>query len=185
MLRKVCLLVGLALIASVAARAQEAGDKIELFGGYAYMHFKSTPAANLNGFDLAGQYKVGDWFGIKLGVVADIGGEYGKVNGVSSHVYTYIFGPQISWPHRISPFVHALGGLGRFSEATLPARACLWDRRRRGLQGLQTVQLAHHSGRCPTHSLRRQRPAQRAHFDGYRLPFLISRARRHVLVRSQ
>jgi hypothetical protein len=121
-LRKVCLLFGLVLIASMAARAQEAGDKIELFGGYAYMHFKSTPAANLNGFDLAGQYKVGDWFGLKLGVVADIGGEYGKVNGVSSQVYTYIFGPQISWPHRISPFVHVLGGLGHFSGGNFTSR---------------------------------------------------------------
>jgi hypothetical protein len=114
-LRKACLLFGLALIASVATQAQGLGDKIELFGGYTYMHFKSTSAANLNGFDLAGQYKLKNWFGVDLGVVADVDGEYGKVNSVSSHVYTYLFGPQISWPHRISPFVQALAGGSHFS----------------------------------------------------------------------
>jgi hypothetical protein len=75
------------------------------------MHFKSSPAVNLNGFNASGQYKLKDW----LGGVAEAGGEYGKVGGVSSHVYTYAFGPQVSWPRRISPFAHALFGMGTFS----------------------------------------------------------------------
>jgi hypothetical protein len=58
-----------------------------------------------------GEYKVRDW----LGAVAEAEGEYGKVGGVSSRVYTYTVGPQISWPRRISPFAHALFGLGHFS----------------------------------------------------------------------
>jgi hypothetical protein len=110
-LRKVCLLVAMTFVASLSARAQGVGDKIELFGGYGYMHFKSTPASSLNGFNASGQWKFFDW----LGAVADVGGEYGKVNGVNSQLYTFLFGPQISWPHRISPFAHALVGISRFS----------------------------------------------------------------------
>lgn len=110
-LRKLCLIVAMIFLASVSARAQGLGDKIELSGGYGYMHFKSTPASSLNGFDASGQWKFFNW----LGAVADVGGEYGKVNGVNSQLYTFLFGPQISWPHRISPFAHALAGLSRFS----------------------------------------------------------------------
>ncbi len=111
-LRKVCLLAAMALMMTLSARAQGIGDKIEVFGGYGYMHFKSAPASNLNGFDAAGEWKFRDW----LGVVADVGGEYGSVNTVNSQLYTFLFGPQVSWPpHRISPFAHALVGLSRFS----------------------------------------------------------------------
>jgi hypothetical protein len=120
--RKLAILCGLIALVSLSARAQGLGDKIEIFGGYTYMHFKSTPAANLNGFDVSGQYAVRDLFGVRLGVVADIDGEYGKVNGVSSQVYTYTFGPQVSWPRRISPFAHALVGLGHFSGGNFTSR---------------------------------------------------------------
>jgi hypothetical protein len=113
MLRRLCLLVTLLLLcgALVPARAQRFGGKIELSAGYDYTHFKSSPAVNLNGFDVSAQYKVWNW----LGGVAEVDGEYGKVGGVSSRVYAYVFGPQISWPRRISPFAHALFGVGYFS----------------------------------------------------------------------
>jgi hypothetical protein len=113
MLRRLCLLVTFVLVSGVLvpARAQGLADKIELSAGYAYMHFKSSPAVNLNGFDVSGQYKLKDW----LSGVADVGGEFGTVGGVSSHVYTYTFGPQVSWPRRVSPFAQALFGFGYFS----------------------------------------------------------------------
>ena len=113
MLRKLGLLAMFVLMCGVLVpvRAQVLADKIDLSGGYAFMHFKSLPAVNLNGFDVSGEYKLRDW----LGGVADLGGEFGNVGGVSSHVYTYLFGPQISWPRRISPFAHVLFGAGYFS----------------------------------------------------------------------
>jgi hypothetical protein len=122
MLRKVCLLVLFVLMggAVVPARAQDPGDKIELSAGYAYMHFKSSPAVNLNGFDVSGQYKLRDW----LGGVGEVGGEYGNVGGVNSRVYTFLVGPQVSWPRkRISPFAHVLFGAGYFSGGGFTSRS--------------------------------------------------------------
>lgn len=102
MLRKLSLLVGLVLLAALAASAQEASDKVELFGGYSYLRANGGNGANLNGWELSGQYKVANW----LGTVADIDGHYG--DGGSLH--TFLFGPQVSWPARVSPFAHVLIG---------------------------------------------------------------------------
>ena len=109
--------------ALVPARAQDPGDKIELSAGYAYMHFKSSPSVNLNGFALSGQYKLRDW----LGGVGEVGGEYGTVGGVSSRVYTFLVGPQISWPRRVSPFAHILLGAGTFSGGGFANRSLAVD----------------------------------------------------------
>lgn len=121
MWRKLTFLLGMAAIMTVSARAQ--GDKIELSASYSYMHFGSTPSSNLNGAELAGQYKIADW----LGVVADLTGEFGKVGGVSSQIYTYDFGPQVSWPRRISPFAHVLFGGAHFDGGGFASRAFSWD----------------------------------------------------------
>ena len=100
MLRTNLLLFGLCAISSLTARAQ---DKAELFGGYSYMRFLSS---NLNGWEISGQYKFLDW----LGGVADFDGHYGSIHGVGTSTYTYLFGPQISLPSRVSPFGHLLLG---------------------------------------------------------------------------
>jgi hypothetical protein len=105
MLRKLSLLVGLVLLASLAANAQGLGDKVELFGGYSYMRTNS-PSYSLNGWELAGQYKVTDW----LGGVADFDGHYGSPDGFNSSLHTFLFGPEVSWPARVSPFAHVLFG---------------------------------------------------------------------------
>lgn len=113
MLRKTLLLFGLYALSAFAAQAQ---DKVELFGGFSYMRFQSS---NLNGWEVSGQYKVADW----IGGVADLDGHYGSINGIGTSTYTYLFGPQISLPSRISPFGHLLlggahnstGGVGRSS----------------------------------------------------------------------
>jgi hypothetical protein len=105
MLRKPSLLAGLVFLVSLSAHAQGLGDKVELFGGYSYFR-TSSPSYNLNGWELAGQYKVTDW----LGGVADFDGHYGSPNGFSSSVNTFLFGPQVSWPARVSPFAQALFG---------------------------------------------------------------------------
>ena len=105
MFRKVLPLLGLLFLVSSSTQAQ---DKVELFGGYSYMHFHNSPSANLNGWEISGQYKFTDW----LGGVADFDGHYG-----SASTYTYLFGPQISFPSRISPFAHLLIGGGHISQA--------------------------------------------------------------------
>ena len=120
MVRRLCLLMGLLLLAPFAAQAQLFGDKVELSAGYSFLRFRSTPQANMNGWEFAGQYKVFSW----LGGVADIGTDYGSIGGVRSSVATYLFGVQASWPRRISPFVHVMAGHagfygGGFSAGTL------------------------------------------------------------------
>jgi hypothetical protein len=107
-----------------AADSTRAQDKIEVFGGYSYVHAPTSwtetllcpfvtcpvtlvnPKLNLNGWKISGVYKAKDW----LGLGADFGGHYGSFNGASYHLQTYLFGPQISFPGRVSPFVHVLVG---------------------------------------------------------------------------
>jgi hypothetical protein len=123
--RKIALFLALAVLGGISTQAQSSGDKIELSAGYSYLHFKALPAANLNGFEASGQYKLRDW----LGGVADVSGEYGKVGGFSSRVYTYMFGPQVTWTHfrRFSPFAHALLGGAHFDGGGYASRGFAWD----------------------------------------------------------
>jgi hypothetical protein len=102
MVRKLGLLLGLIFAVSFAAHAQAITDKVELYGGYSYLHFDDHGTFNQNGWELAGQYK----FLPFLGAVADVSGDYG--NGVNTHYF--LFGPQISFPARVSPFAHVLVG---------------------------------------------------------------------------
>ena len=104
MVRKLSFLLGLLFFVPFTAHAQLGGlsDKVELFGGYTFMHNENRPDANLNGWELAGQYKFTNW----LGIVADFDGHYGS----STSKYNYLFGPQISFPARVSPFIHFLIG---------------------------------------------------------------------------
>lgn len=113
MLRRMLLVFGLSIFASLSAQAQ---DKAELFGGFSYLRFRSS---NLNGWEISGQYRFTDW----LGGVADVDGHYGSINEVGTSTYTYLFGPQISLPSSVSPFGHLLlggahnstGGIGNSS----------------------------------------------------------------------
>jgi Outer membrane protein beta-barrel domain len=107
MLRRLSLLLGLALLVSMGAQAQGLGDKLELSAGVTYMDFGSSPHTNMGGWDLGAQYKFNDW----LGGVADFSGNYGG----GQSVHTFMFGPQISWPARVSPFAHVLFGGSHYS----------------------------------------------------------------------
>lgn len=103
MFRRLSLLAGLILLVSVSARAQ---DQFQVFGGYSYMHVGASPSYNTNGWELSGQYKFMDW----LGAVADFDGHYGTTQGDNSATHDFLFGPQVSWPARVSPFAHLLLG---------------------------------------------------------------------------
>lgn len=107
MLRQIGLLLGVLVFTSFPASGQ---DTAEVFGGYSYMRFGSSPGANLNGWEISGQYKFTDW----VGGVADFDGHFGSVGGVGSSVYTYLFGPQVSVPSRVSPFARVLLGGAHF-----------------------------------------------------------------------
>lgn len=108
MLRRLWLLAGLVLLVSLSARAQGPGDKVEISGGYSHLNLDSSPSVGMDGWDLSGQYKFNSWFG----GVADFSGHYGS----GASVHTFLFGPQVSWPARVSPFAHFLIGGAHFSE---------------------------------------------------------------------
>jgi hypothetical protein len=64
-----------------------------------------NPSFSTNGWELGGNYKFTDW----LGGVADIDGHYGS----GASINTFLFGPQVNWPSRVSPFAHVLFGGAR------------------------------------------------------------------------
>jgi opacity protein-like surface antigen len=111
-----------------------AQDKFVVFGGYSYLRpsitanetncpvpnvcpvvptflLPYTSRQNLNGGEFTGTYR----FLPFLGLAADFSGHYGPTvgnsNGTSrTHQYTYLFGPEVSLPSRVSPFAHVLFG---------------------------------------------------------------------------
>jgi len=102
------LLCGVILLATVAASAQEA-PKAEVFAGYSYMHVSDQgQGANLNGGSASVSFDPNSW----LGIVADFGGYHGGANGINGDVYTYMFGPKVTYREneKITPFVQGLFG---------------------------------------------------------------------------
>lgn len=124
-LLKVFVLFGLLIWVTGSSKAQ---DKVEVYGGYSYLrasvqvgqhNFVGLPPlppvtqhGNLNGWELAGQYK----FLPFLGAVVDFNGNYGGVDGASTRVHTFLFGPQVSLATKVSPFAHALIGVAKESQ---------------------------------------------------------------------
>jgi hypothetical protein len=110
MVRKVCLLVGLLFLVSLGTGTRaSAQDKVELYGGYSFFHLENSPgASNLNGFIFSGQYKFAPWFG----GVGEVRGDYGG----GSSVTTFLVGPQVSFPARVSPFAHILIGGAHYNQ---------------------------------------------------------------------
>jgi hypothetical protein len=112
----------------------KAQDKVELYGGYSYFRasiregqFAGPIAvapisqnANLNGWEFSGQYKLLPF----LGAVADFNGTYGTLNNASTREHTFLFGPQVSLPARVSPFAHALFGVAKESQDPIAPPPC-------------------------------------------------------------
>jgi opacity protein-like surface antigen len=108
------------IILPVMAVAQKA----EVFGGYQYFHASSgvsgVDGINLNGWNIAGTA----FFHHYLGVTADFSGAYATptVTGfaVSTHIYTYMFGPELRAANksRIVPFAHVLFGGAHISASS-------------------------------------------------------------------
>jgi len=110
-MRKVFGLFALLALFALPAAAQDT-PKLEVFGGYQYLHWDlSGGALNMNGFDASGTYNFNRWVGFS----ADVSGAYNN-SGVqgTTHIYNYMFGPTL-YPlghHRITLFVHGLAGDG-------------------------------------------------------------------------
>jgi len=129
----------LLFLSVVFTSPSQAQDKVELFAGYSYLRGSvqvgqvgplgpGTPCppncgnpatvaqnANLNGWEFSGQYKLRPF----VGVVADFDGNYGTLDGGKTRVHTFVFGPQVSLPAKVSPFAHALFGVAKESQDSL------------------------------------------------------------------
>lgn len=92
-----------------------AQPKVEVFGGYQYLHLSSdlSPVANANGWDASVTANINKHFG----VTGDFSGAYQTVQGVGIHIYTYSGGPVLSMDSggKINPFAHVLIGGARVS----------------------------------------------------------------------
>ena len=127
-MKKLLLLIGVALLCSLPAVAQET-PKSEVFGGYSY--FRPNGGGGLHGWNGSVNVNLNKWFG----VVADASGHYGSsstsvstavigLSGLSveasadSNIHTFLVGPQVSYrkDERLTPFGHALFGLSRVHE---------------------------------------------------------------------
>jgi len=132
MVRKLSLLMGLLFFVPLTAHAQLGGlsDKVELFGGYTFMHNDNRPDANLNGWAVSAEKK----FLPYVGVVADFSGDYGSKNLpaiapcpsfpaqclVNSSVSEHFFQGGLRGSFvvsRVRPFVEVLFGAVHLSES--------------------------------------------------------------------
>ncbi|HKW31493.1 MAG TPA: hypothetical protein VJN92_00700 [Candidatus Acidoferrum sp.] len=121
----IALVLSLVLFSSAPLPAQ---DKFEVFGGYSYFRASVSETGvllcpgppcptitvsshpSLNGWEGSFEYKPAK----EIAIEADFGGYYGSLPGSSGggslHTHTYLFGPRVFLPGRISPFVHVLAG---------------------------------------------------------------------------
>jgi len=103
------------LLLSLPLLAQEKGTpRAEIFGGYQYLHIGSDTSLGstgggqgFNGWDVSAQGNFSKFFGVE----GDFSGTYAKIDGVSTHVYTYAGGPVVfAEMDRVKPFAHVLFG---------------------------------------------------------------------------
>jgi hypothetical protein len=52
--------------------------------------------------------------------VADFNGNYGTLDGAGTRVHTFLFGPRVSLPTKVSPFAQALFGVAKESQDMIP-----------------------------------------------------------------
>ncbi len=153
------------VIAAVVPASLHAQDRLVVFGGYSYFRppvtatetfvctepvcslnpvaiapFNVTNSQNLNGWELSATYR----FLPFLGVAADFSGYYGTAvahSGSNVHQHNYLFGPEVSFPARVSPFAHVLvGGTHQsISAGSIPTTGGVFDISSTGNSAFATV----------------------------------------------
>lgn len=103
------LLLGLCLTAAAADEM----PKVEVYGGLSFLHIDDNglhaPKRNFAGWDSEFQFNINKF----LGITADIGGNYGRVQSTfgRSKSYAYVFGPTFSFRREHATiFAHTLFG---------------------------------------------------------------------------
>jgi len=124
-IRKLGCLLGLILVLSLTAAAQDA-PKAEVFGGYSYIR---SDGESFHGWNASVAGNANNWFGI----VGDFSGHYMSLDilgeSFSTSIYTYTFGPRFSYRNneKIVPFAHALFGGARLGASTTVAGITVSD----------------------------------------------------------
>lgn len=102
------LILTVVLLAPLGAAAADA-PQAELFGGYSYAH---SGEESLHGWNGAVDVSLGRSFGVE----ASVSGHYGSELGTDLSQHSLLLGPRFAWRgDRLTPFVHALGGVVRSS----------------------------------------------------------------------
>lgn len=105
--------------------------QVSLFGGYSYLRasvpvgqFAGTPRISQNA-NLADGWEISAKYGVfpLVGLVADFGGNYGRLDGATVRTHLYLFGPQIQAPGKIAPFVHVLAGVSNEQQDAIASPA--------------------------------------------------------------
>ena len=98
----------LLLLTSVPASAQNT-PKAEVFGGYSFVPDAGVEQV-LHGWNTSVNGNINDWLGIK----GDFAGHYTTRGGAKIMLYTFMFGPQITYRKndKLVPFFHTLFGSG-------------------------------------------------------------------------
>jgi opacity protein-like surface antigen len=142
MIRLVVATIVLTVLIGSVAFAQNSTPKVQIFGGYSYVHVDNGgltggdldfalrelnlpfgTASNFTGWNAEGQYNFNRW----IGLAGDVGGRYGmpltdyrnhNLHGLPKATgYTFLVGPVLSYrtKSRMTPFVHVLVGYDRAS----------------------------------------------------------------------
>lgn len=112
MRRLVLVLLALSVL-TVTATAQDF-PRATLFGGYSYsrVQISSAIARNFNGWNAEGTFNANRY----LGITADVSGHYHSESGVSSNIYHFLFGPQVTYhskDSKVTPYGRFLFGGSR------------------------------------------------------------------------
>lgn len=134
--------IALIILLGSLAFAQDATSKVQVFGGYSFVHLDNggltgadldyalrelnSPfgvSSNFQGWNAEAQYNANRW----VGIVADFGGRYGTpitasrgktLSGLpKANAYSLMIGPVLSYrtKSKLTPFIHALFGFDRYT----------------------------------------------------------------------
>jgi opacity protein-like surface antigen len=107
------LLFSLSLFLFAALATPSRAQSVDASVSYSYFHLGGSDGVDQNGLSGSVAFNPNRW----LGIVGDVGGYHGSVDGASLNTYTYLVGPRLSFrnPSRVTPFAQALVGVGHIT----------------------------------------------------------------------